>query len=196
MRATKSSDRRFKAAYRDWLALQGDLVGRVSSNLVDIADLVGAGSTEPRRWIEASTKLWSGMIGDFGDWIKQESGRALRPAQEWISRCRLEIPQGQKTVTLTIAVPLEAFQDKRGKKLPAIHLEILGVGRVGRRPGASLEPGKHLSFKDPCVKKADRETELTLYDLPPRFLGEVYGGLVWAIETKYPVAALEIEIVE
>jgi len=201
-----------RKSYDDWLLLQTSAVRRVANYIDDVGELIGAGSTQPREWLERYSLLWNGLLDDVGDWLQRESGNPVRPSTDWLRRKRIELQQRLRTASIPFDVPLEAFPEQRDSRKP-ITLKIGGLVRDGKgelldakqhlRFGGRVRGGKdqsliaaqNLKFDDSRVWIDDRRRRLKVCDLPPLRVGDVYSGIVWAEETKCPVVAIEVAIV-
>lgn len=194
----------WNADFRDWVRLQRGLVQRLSTYLANVSELAASGSIEPRGWVKSYARLWSGMIGEFGDWMQRGAEGGLRPTEEWLSRARGELPPDQQSLAIEFEVPLDAFGDEE-----EVELRTDGF----RRPGGELvlRPGRlgtgNVAIAPPVVTIGDRRSEIKLFGLRaepahplPRGL---YLALVWAERTatrrgmqepRRPVALIELEV--
>ena len=192
MPAKKDTSRNWRASYEHWLLLQYSVVHRVASYFDDVGELIGAGSTQPREWLEDYAKLWSGVIDDVGDWMQRESGNPPRPSTAWVHRTRIELQQRLRKASIPFEVPLEAFPDQDNPKRQ-LTLRTGGLVRAGK--GALLAMGEHVRLNDDKVSIDDRHRRLQLFDLPPLRVGDVYTGVILAVETRSPVVTVEVAIV-
>jgi len=194
----------WNADFRDWIRLQRGLAQRLSGYLASVGELAASGSIEPRGWIKTYATLWSGVIGEVGDWMQRGAEGGLRPTEEWLSRARGELPPNQQSLAIEFEVPLDAFGEE-----DEITLRTDGF----RRPGGELvlRPGQHgtgnVEIVPPVAKVGDRRSEIKLFGLRaqaahplPRGL---YLALVWAErpgktgavqESRRPVALIELEV--
>jgi hypothetical protein len=185
---------------RSWLALQQSLLSRVAGYYREAGQLVAKGSMEPREWFDGGANFWADVVGDVGDWVRREGGEQLRPTAEWMARVHQQVRHGKLTAAVPIEVPMEAFPGQDGGD-PGVHLVLInefeeGLRRVGAGDGVLLEYARYLKFSNQPVKRSQPRCELKLFDLPASLRpGDVYAGVVWAKETKRPIAAVEIEIV-
>jgi hypothetical protein len=90
-------------------------------------------------------------------------------------------------------VPIEAFSDDAG---PDTRISLLTNGLIRVGGGVTLMPHQNVELSPSTVTRSSPSSELKLFDLPASLVpGDVYAGLVWAKETKFPVASIEVQIV-
>jgi len=178
--------------YANWLLLQQSFVRRSATYIEEISGLIGAGSTQPREWLERYGNFWSGVIDDVGDWLQHLAGNPLRPSTEWIQRVHIKLQQRVRCTSIPIDVPLEAFRGQQSIDKP-LTLKVGGLLRAGK--GEPLVVKHNLRFSNDRVWVGDRRRSLKVFDLPPLRVGDIYSGIVWAQETKKAVVAIELTIV-
>ena len=184
-------DPSFSRSFRHWLALQESVLNRVADYFENVGELTAENSLEPKRWVDGYAQLWSGLIGDVGDWLEREADTSLRPTAEWIARARASISRGQRTASVGFEVPLEAFgQDDNGVK--EITLVSDGFSRGGDQVAIALND--RFRFVPEQVTRDQRWSELKFFNLPSLQKG-IYSGMVCAEETDLPVALVELQVV-
>jgi hypothetical protein len=185
------------ADFKDLLLLQQSVAKRLSSFVYEAGNLAASGSIEPRTWVREYAGLWSGVISDFGDWVRVGTGQELRPGDEWVSRARGELNLGAPSLSIRFEVPPEAFGDES-----EIHLMTDGfhspAGDLVLREGLRKNGG-HVRIAPRKVKpETRRRPELKLYALdadPAHALAEgAYLALISAQETGSPVAVVELVV--
>lgn len=196
---------------RSWLSLQQSLLSRLANYYGGVGKLVARGSMEPRDWVEEGADLWRDMLADMADWAHRESGTSLRPTAHWIPRVRLDVKPGRLTANAEFTIPLDAFdeaflanqgsdgeQQQSDQTDQSSHRKTItpvtdGLSRLGG--GMKLEFKQHIDFAPAEVDRSEPYCDLRLFDLPRLTERSVYAGFVWAKETLYPVAAVELHVI-
>ena len=184
---------RSEDALRNWLLLQQSFLSRVANYYAGFGKLVAAGSVEPREWIEDGANFWRDVLADVSDWTHQLSGEELRATAAWLPRLRKAVRAGKLADHLEFTVPIEAFSDDPAPDA-TITLFTDGLIRVGG--GVTLKPPQNVELVPSSVPRSSPSSQLMLYDLPGSLVpGDVYAGIVWAKETKFPIVSIEVQIV-
>ena len=183
-------------ANRTLVDLPARLISRWARYLLDVRDLTLEGSAEPRRWIGCTERFWIGVAADTGDWLRLVGSGDQAPVAPALSPASpVRLLAGQRTLELSIEVPVEAFA-------------LLDSADLRLRPSplqcgddAILLPGRNLGFFPPTVSQAERFAKLRLFDLPNLESGMELRGVVWAERppdspgrprAPLPVAALHL----
>jgi len=167
MTSRNDRDRRCASLYdpAHALFLAERAVRRWATYCGELADLTKEGSVEPRLWIGSIESLWSGLVGDYGDYLRRLRGEDAKacaePTHAPTSPFRfLEISEGKKVQELAFEVPSGLFESVAAT---TIALSIDGMWRNGDRV---LRSGTHMRFTPAEVRSAARASKLRFYDLP------------------------------
>jgi hypothetical protein len=187
--------------------LQGLLGSRLAKYGEDVHELIGQGVVDPRAWIDSYAGFAASAIADIGDWVQTRVGGPLRTNREWIPRCAVEIPQGQRATYIQIELSAYAFLDrsrpeKSSTETPEREVDevtLVASDFVDSSTGeVALPAERHLRIVPETIKADDDaasrlQIEVKLYNLGDLEAG-VYFAHVNTRENARPVALLELEV--
>jgi hypothetical protein len=169
----------------DVLQLQRTLFARIAEYVDGVGQLAASGIMEPGEWMRDYTKLWSGVIGDVGEFVL---GATPAAAHVPVPTYAVQVPANEGR-PVRFVVPPAAFPGD------AKEVEITTAGLVKRGGGKVLAPPRHLRLVPRIVPKLDGHAELKIFplrDVVER--GERYSGFVWTEPAGVPIAAIDVEI--
>jgi len=168
----------------DVLQLQRTLFARVAEYVDGVGQLAATGIMEPGEWVRDYSKLWSGIVGDVGEFLL-----GATPAADRVPAYSLQVRPGE-AATVRFAVPSAAFP------AGADTVELVTAGLVRRGGARVLTPPRHLGLVPAVVRRGDLHCELKVFalrDVVAR--GEHYRGLVWTEPEGLPIAVIDAEMV-
>lgn len=191
MARAKRSPPRWRPDVGGVLLLQQRYFRRVADYADAIGRLAAGGSLEPGAWIQGYATFLSGVIGDAGDFVLG-STRELPQGDDWLPICRGKLHRAEGATALPLPIPRRAFAGEPGDD-PKVTLMTDGL--LPRGGGLALVPGKHLSLHPEVVLRSRPQATLKMFGLREVVaVRTVYDGVVWAKETRTPVAVVEITV--
>jgi hypothetical protein len=164
--------------------LQRTLVARFAEYVDGFGQLAATGIMEPGEWVRDYAKLWSGVIGDVGEFLL-----GATPATDGIPTYSVEVAPGEAG-TVRFVVPQAAFP--AGAETVALSID----GLVKRGGARVLTAPRHMRLEPAVVSRLDRHSELKIFGLRDVVAqGEHYRGIVSTEPAGVPIAVLDVVIV-
>jgi hypothetical protein len=196
------------------LRLQHHMVERTSNYFVQLGNLAAQGSIEPREYIQEFFGLWSGILEEFGDWLKPRS--ELEPRRHVLPVAQIKYYPEKHPVSrvnhkmrsergdFRFRVPVEVF-DTYGETAE-IELSTDGLVRTfdpkkPLRPALTLAPEQNVRIQPAKVRRDMRYLpEYKVFGVSSIVAPqETYEGVVWGTikgrKGRFPVALIALEIV-
>src|SRR5262245_15428670 len=148
------------------VSLAGNVFRRMTEYQSSIANLTRQGSVEPRLWIGAFQSFWSGLAGDYGDFLRSYGGREdgadpIEVAAEGplIIPVPIKLDEGSKIDEQFIDLPQNLLAASATKATLVTRGLFLGTRCL-------LRPGYHLILDPKEITSADRRFRLRFKNLP------------------------------
>ena len=170
----------------DVLQLQRTLFARVAEYVDGVGQLAASGIMEPGEWMRDYAKLWSGVVGDVGEFVL---GATPAAAHGPVPSYSVQVPADEER-PVRFSVPRAAFPGD------AQTVEITTAGLVKRGGAKVLTPPRHMRLVPRIVPRLDGHAELKIFplrDVVER--GERYRGFIWTEPAGLPIAAIELEVI-
>jgi hypothetical protein len=167
----------------DVFRLQRTLFARVAEYVDGVGQLAATGIVEPGEWVRDYANLWSGLIGDVGEFLL-----GATPSADRVPTYPVQVHPGE-AATVRFAVPPAAFPANTET------VELATDGLVKRGGARVLPPQRHLRLLPAAVSRLDLHCELKIFDLRDVVAhGERYRGVVWTQPAGVPIAVIDVEI--
>jgi hypothetical protein len=177
------------ANLEDFLHLQRTWLLRVAEYVQKAGEQASTGAVDPGEWINVTANFVSAVIGDVGEWLLGRPAD-LRPNEWRVTLVEDRVKVTDRTKSIAITVPPEAFLDADGKEHASLTLVTGGL-----QHGAFALPIERSLVYPPTVSRLKPHARLKLSDLKGRLVaGRIYRGAIWARETKKPVAAVALTV--